>query len=63
MAINPDDLQRRLCDQLCASVRVEQRPDGELMLQADFEFPDGTATRSTCRKHQGASACPTGATR
>ena len=22
MAINPDDLQRRLCDQLCASVRV-----------------------------------------
>ena len=41
MAINPDDLQRRLCDQLCASVRVEQRPDGELMLQADFESPDG----------------------
>ena len=39
--INPDDLQRRLCDQLCASVRVEQRPDGELTLQADFEFPDG----------------------
>ena len=41
MAINPDDLQRRLRDQLCASVRVEQRPDGKLMLQADFEFPDG----------------------
>ena len=41
MAINPDDLQRRLCEQLCASVRVERRPDGELMLQADFEFPDG----------------------
>ena len=41
MAINPDDLQRRLCDRLCASVRVEQRPDGELMLQSDFEFPDG----------------------
>ncbi|MDE2984923.1 MAG: DUF1828 domain-containing protein [Gemmatimonadota bacterium] len=41
MAINPDDLQRRLCDQLCASVCVERRPDGELMLQADFEFPDG----------------------
>ena len=41
MAINPDDLQRRLCEQLCASVRVEPRPDGELMLEADFEFPDG----------------------
>ena len=41
MAINPDDLQRRLCDQLCAAVRVERRPDGELMLAADFEFPDG----------------------
>ncbi len=41
MAINPEDLQRRLSDQFCASVRVEQRPDGELMLQADFEFPDG----------------------
>ena len=41
MAINPEDLQRRLSDQLCASVRVEQRPDGGLMLQADFEFPDG----------------------
>jgi len=27
MGINPDNLQRRNCDQLCASVRVEQRPD------------------------------------
>ena len=41
MAISPDDLQRQLCDQLCAAVRVERRPDGELMLAADFEFPDG----------------------
>ena len=41
MAINPEDLQRRLCDQLCAAVRVERRPDGELMLAAEFEFPDG----------------------
>ncbi len=30
MAINPDDLQRRLCDQPRASVRVERRPDGVL---------------------------------
>ena len=41
MAINPDDLQRRLCDQLCAAVRVERHPDGELLLAAEFEFPDG----------------------
>lgn len=41
MAINPDDLQQRLCEQLCAAVRVERRPDGVLMLEADFEFPDG----------------------
>ena len=41
MAINPDDLKRLLCDQLCASVRVERRPDGQLMLGSDFEFPDG----------------------
>ncbi|MDE0102994.1 MAG: DUF1828 domain-containing protein [Bryobacterales bacterium] len=41
MAINADDLRRRLCDQLCAEVRVKQRPDGEFMLESDFEFPDG----------------------
>ena len=41
MAISPDDLQRRLCEQLCAAVRVERRPDGVLMLASDFEFPDG----------------------
>ena len=41
MAINPDDLQRRLCDQICADVRVDSRPDGELMLATRFEFPDG----------------------
>ena len=41
MAINPDDLKRLLSDQLCASVRVERRPDGQLMLGSDFEFPDG----------------------
>ena len=41
MAINPDDLQKRLCDQLCATVRVERRPDGALMLDSGFRFPDG----------------------
>ncbi len=41
MAIHSDALQRQLCEQLCTTVRVEQRPDGTLMLDADFEFPDG----------------------
>ena len=41
MAISPDDLQDRLCAQLCAAIRVERRPDGQLMLATDFEFPDG----------------------
>ena len=41
MAIDPDDLRKRLCDRLRAAVRIERRPDGELMLEADFEFPDG----------------------
>lgn len=41
MAINPDDLQRQICEQLCVTVRVETRPDGELMLNSGFEFPDG----------------------
>ena len=43
MAVNPDDLQQRLCEQLCASVRVERRPDGAIMLATGFEFPDGDA--------------------
>ena len=41
MAIDSDDLQRRLCGQLCATVRVERRPDGDLMLDSGFRFPDG----------------------
>ncbi len=41
MALSPEALQRRLCEQLCADVRLVQRPDGELMLRTGFEFPDG----------------------
>lgn len=41
MAIQPEALQRRLCEQLCADVRVTERPDGRLMLESDFKFPDG----------------------
>ena len=41
MAVNPEALQAKLCEQLCATIRVERRPDGQLMLCAGFEFPDG----------------------
>ena len=41
MALSPEALQRRLCEQLCADVRLVQRPDGELMLRTGFEFPNG----------------------
>ncbi len=41
MAIRPEALRRRLCEQLCADIRVAERPDGRLMLESDFAFPDG----------------------
>ena len=41
MALNPDALQRLLCERLCEEVRVEQRPDGALVLRTHFAFPDG----------------------
>ncbi|MDE2835470.1 MAG: DUF1828 domain-containing protein [Bacteroidota bacterium] len=41
MTIDISDLQRQLCEQLCATTRLERRPDGQLMLAANFEFPDG----------------------
>ena len=41
MAFDTDALQRRLCERLCADVRVTTRPDGALMLRTHFEFPDG----------------------
>ena len=41
MTIDIDALQRLLCDRLCEDVRVDQRPDGALMLRTHFAFPDG----------------------
>jgi len=41
MAIRPEALQRRLCEQLCTDIRVAERPDGRLMLESGFAFPDG----------------------
>ena len=41
MTIDRDALQSLLCERLCEDVRVDPRPDGELMLRTHFEFPDG----------------------
>lgn len=41
MALDVDSLQRSLCKGLCRDVRLERRPDGALMLDTSFEFPDG----------------------
>ena len=41
MAIDTDTLQALLCVRLCEDVRIDQRPDGALMLRTHFAFPDG----------------------
>ena len=41
MALDTGALRNLLCERLCEEVRVEQRPDGALMLRTHFEFPDG----------------------
>ena len=41
MAIDADALGNLLRERLCEEVRVEQRPDGALMLRTHFAFPDG----------------------
>ena len=41
MTLNPDALRNLLCERLCEDVKVEQRPDGALMLRTHFRFPDG----------------------
>ena len=41
MDLDVDALQKRLCEVLCANVRLTTRPDGALMLRTHFEFPDG----------------------
>ena len=41
MIADLDALQRLLCERLCEDVRIEPRPDGALMLQTRFQFPDG----------------------
>ncbi len=41
MNLDVDALRNLLCERLCEDVRVETRPDGELMLRTHFTFPDG----------------------
>ena len=41
MTLDTDALRTLLCERLCEEVRVDQRPDGALMLRTHFAFPDG----------------------
>ena len=41
MTLIPETLRKLLCERLCEDVRVEQRPDGAVMLRTHFQFPDG----------------------
>lgn len=41
MSLDPESLRRLLCERLCREVGVAVRPDGSLMLETHFEFPDG----------------------
>jgi len=41
MTLIPDTLRKLLCERLCQDVRIENRPDGAMMLRTHFQFPDG----------------------
>ncbi len=41
MALDPERLEKSLCERLCANVRIHRREDGALMLDTPFTFPDG----------------------
>ena len=41
MALDTEALRQLLCQRLCEEVRVQERPDGALMLRTNFQFPDG----------------------
>ena len=41
MALDHAQLERLLCERLCADVRVHRRHDDVLMLESPFTFPDG----------------------
>ena len=39
--LNVNELQDSLRERLCEAVRVDERPDGALMVRTPFAFPDG----------------------
>ena len=39
--MNKDDLQKKLCQQLCTDVKLVEREDGKLMISTPFSYPDG----------------------
>ena len=41
MALDHAQLEKLLCERLCANVRVHRRHDDVLMLESPFTFPDG----------------------
>ena len=41
MAVDVNALRTLLCADLCEDVRIDERPDGVLMLRTRFAFPDG----------------------
>ena len=41
MALDHTQLERLLCERLCANVRVHRRHDDVLMLESPFTYPDG----------------------
>ena len=41
MALDQVQLEKLLCERLCAEVRIHQREDDVLMMESPFTFPDG----------------------
>ena len=41
MALDQVQLERLLCERLCAEVRIHRRDDDVLMMESPFTFPDG----------------------
>ena len=41
MALDQAQLERMLCERLCADVRIHRREDDVLMMESPFTFPDG----------------------
>ena len=41
MALDQAQLEKLLCERLCAEVRIHRRQDDVLMMESPFTFPDG----------------------